>query len=526
MSITSLNFIAFLVVLTLLYYVIPRRFQWPLLLAGSIYFYVQAGWKAVVFVLTTAILTYAAALWMERENNASKNAVSKMDSRDKKAEERERNKKHKRHFFILFCIVIFGIWAVVKYSSMVLATVQGLFPQADLSRAFAAADSFIVPLGISFYTFNAAGYVIDVSRRKYPAEKNFLKVLLYIIFFPHIIQGPFSRYDRLGKTLFQQHYFDYDRMAHGMARILYGYFQKLLIADKLSPTVTQVMQNPGEYGSAALFVAVIGYGIQLYCDFSGYMNIMTGFCEVLGITLEENFAQPYFSTSIQNYWTRWHITLGHWYSDYVFYPCSMGKTAQKIGRKARERFGARMGKLLPSYFSMIFVWTLTGLWHGASWTFVVWGWLNFAIIVFSMQADLFYTRIKELLHINDKCAAWRIVMIVRTFVLVSLLRIFYCSNTVAGALRYISLMLRPGWGQLAHPVNLLLTAWADQKITLAYILFGTAVVFCVDLVHEKNIRIRVPAFLRGLGYGFLFCLILIGAGQGNGGAGGFMYAQF
>lgn len=526
MSITSKDYIAFLTGVTAVYFIVPKKLQWLVLLAASMGFYALSGVKGLAFILVTAAVTYIAALGMEKANDRSKATLASLENRDEKAAERERCRKEKKRLFVCICVIIFGIWGVVKYSSMLLDTLRTLAPSLDLSGADSAVRSFIVPLGISFYTFTAAGYVIDVSRRKYPAERNFLKYLLFISFFPHIIQGPFSRFDRLGKTLFSQHKFDYDRMARGARRILFGYFEKLLVADKLSPTVTVVMASPETYPGIYLFAAVIGYGIQLYADFAGYMNIMCGFCEVLDIELEENFRQPYFSTSIQNYWTRWHITLGHWYSDYIFYPCSMGKTAQKIGRNARKKFGPRMGKLLPSYFAMIFVWTLTGLWHGARWTFVVWGWLNFAIIVFSMQMEPVYSRMKGALHINDRSGGWRVFMIIRTFLVVSLLRIFYCSQTVSGAARYISLMFTPNWGLLKHPLQVILTACAGTPVSLFYIASGTAVMFCVDLAAENGIQRHVPAVVRGLAWGVMLCLIVMGAAQGNGSAGGFMYAQF
>ena len=526
MSITSKDYIAFLTAVTAAYFILPEKLQWLVLLAASMGFYALSGLTGVTFILVTTIVTFFAALAMERANTASKSILAELKDRDSKAAERERVRKQKKRLFVLTCLVTFGIWVVVKYSPMLLQTLHTLAPSLNLSGANVRVESFIVPLGISFYTFTSAGYVIDVSRKKYPAEHNFLKYLLFVSFFPHIIQGPFSRFDRLGKTLFEGHRFDYDRVCRGMRRMLFGYFEKLLVADKLSPTVSAVMASPEQYQGVYLFVAVIAYGIQLYADFAGYMNIMCGFCEVLGVELEENFRQPYFSVSIQNYWTRWHMTLGHWYSDYIFYPCSMGKTAQKIGRNARHKFGPRMGKLLPSYFAMIFVWTLTGLWHGARWTFVVWGWLNFAIIVFSMQMEPVYGKMKSAFHINDGAWWWKVFMIIRTLLLVSLLRIFYCSTTVAGALKYISLMFRPNWNLLAHPVQVLVTACAGESYVLFYILAGVLAMFGVDLAREKNYSRPVPGVIRGITYGLMLCLIIMGAAKGNGSAGGFMYAQF
>lgn len=526
MSITSLAFLLFCGLLAAAYFVLPKACQWVLLLLFSLYFYTRSGWAGLIFLLITASASWLTALWMEHENAGSRAVLKTLESREKKAEERARSKSAKRMVFILLCFLIYGIWIVLKYSPMILSTVQDLFPKADLRHAWKSADSFIIPLGLSFYTFNAAGYVIDVSRKKYPAEKNFFRYLTFISFFPHIIQGPFSRFDRLGESLFARHSFDYDRMGLGLRRMLFGYAEKLLVADKLSAQVSTVMAAPQQYPGIYLIIAVLGYGVQLYADFKGYMDIMCGFCQILGIELEENFRQPYFSVSIQNYWTRWHMTLGHWYTDYIFYPASMGQTAQRIGRKARSALGARMGKLIPSYFAMIFVWTLTGLWHGANWTFVVWGWLNFAFILFSMQAEPLYNRLKKTLHINDKSAPWKLFMILRTILLVSLLRIFYCAPTVSAALLYIRNMFVPNWGLLSQPGALIETTLSGTGMNFLYIVFVTLCIFIVDLVKENEWKIRVAMPLRAVFYGLLFCMILIGSGAGNASEGGFLYAQF
>lgn len=526
MIITSMQFIIFCIILTVAYFLIPKSWQWILLLGFSMYFYTRSGYIALIFLLVTATAAYLTGLWMEKQLNLSKEQLAQCEDRAQKAQVREASRKKRRLGFILMCILIFGIWVVTKYSSMFFDTIAPLLSPEQMTGAMTFVDRLIVPLGISFYTFNCAGYVIDVSRKKYPAERNPLRFLLYVSFFPHIIQGPFSRFDRLGKTLFAPHRFDWDRMCAGMARMLYGYCEKVLVADKLSPTVSAVLADPAKTPGVYLFITILAYGIQLYADFSGYMNIMCGLCQVLGIELEENFRQPYFAVSIQNYWKRWHITLGNWYSDYIFYPASMGKTAQKIGRKAREKFGPRMGKLLPSYFAMIFVWTLTGLWHGASWTFVVWGWLNFAIIVFSMQAAPGYDWLKAKLHIKDTSIFWRIFQVIRTILLVSLLRIFYCSPSVGAAINYIRMMFTSNWSLLVTaPKKVLLTACAGKGITLKYILAGSIAIFIVDLVKESGKKFHIPMPIRMVFWGLLFCVLLMGA-SGNVSVGEFMYAQY
>jgi len=247
---------------------------------------------------------------------------------------------------------------------------------------------------MSFYTFHSVGYLMDVYRSKYPAEHNFCKYFTFISYFPHLLQGPFSRFDGLGKSIFEMHSFSYDRLCEGCARIVWGFFKKVVIADQLGVVVSAITQHYTNYTGTHIFMSIIFYGIQLYADFSGYMDIMCGFSHILGIKLSENFEQPYFARTIDDFWRRWHITLGHWFRDYVFYPVSMGKVAQQIGRRARGKWGPKMGKLVPGYYALIFVWTATGLWHGASWTFLIWGWLNMLVIMSTMQLDDWYTKIK------------------------------------------------------------------------------------------------------------------------------------
>ena len=255
---------------------------------------------------------------------------------------------------------------------------------------------------MSFYTFYAIGYLVDVYRGKYPAERNFGKYLTFLTFFLHIVQGPFSRYDELGKSLFQKHSFTYMRLCTGCSRILWGITKKTVIADKIDIVITTIFSYYDEYSGIYIFFALACYSIRLYADFSGYMDIVCGFSYILDIELKENFRQPYFAKSVDEFWRRWHITLGAWFKDYVFYPISMGKISQKIGKWSRNTWGFAIGKLIPGYLALIGVWTLTGLWHGANWGYLIWGYLNMIAILFSMQFSGYSRRIQQKMHLNAR----------------------------------------------------------------------------------------------------------------------------
>ncbi|MBQ8592240.1 MAG: hypothetical protein IJ485_05795 [Lachnospiraceae bacterium] len=307
-----------------------------------------------------------------------------------------------------------------------------------------------------------------------------------------------------------------------------GYFQKLIIADKIGIVVNEIFKNPSGYGGIYIFMVIIFYGIQIYADFSGYMDIVCGISHILGIRLAENFRQPYFARSVDEFWRRWHMTLGRWFRDYLFYPISMGKFAQKLGKKARQKFGARHGKLIPSYFALIFVWTVTGLWHGANWTFFIWGMLNFITIMVSMHLEEGYAVVKGKLHIQNDNLVWKGFQIVRTFLLVCMFRFFSRAEDVQTALlMYKNMILEWEFAELLQPLNLFV------GMTLQDILiFAVAVVamFTVDIFNERGqwevMKQKTPMLIRNVIYVALIYALILFAGGNNDLIGGFMYAQF
>jgi alginate O-acetyltransferase complex protein AlgI len=309
MHFASFSFIIFIAILVPLYYLIPKKWQWMLLLVASYFFYSFAGAGYLVFIVSTTLSTWYASIRMDKLKYtqdeylaANKKEMSRDDRKVYKA-----GIKAKQRKWLVSCLVLnFGTLAFLKYA--------GALPFGDLG--------IILPLGISFYTFQAMGYLIDVYRGTYDAEKNLAKLALFISFFPQLIQGPISRFNHLKETLFAEHSYDAESITYGLQRILWGFFKKLVIADRLLAAVSTIVKNPSDYQGIYVLVGMFFYAIQLYADFTGGIDIAIGVARLLGIRLAENFERPYFSKSITEYWRRWHITLGAWFKDYMFFPLS------------------------------------------------------------------------------------------------------------------------------------------------------------------------------------------------------------
>ncbi len=386
----------------------------------------------------------------------------------------------------------------------------------------------VLSLGMSFYTFYAIGYLVDVYRGKYPAERNFGKYLTFLTFFLHIVQGPFSRYDELGKSLFQKHSFTYMRLCTGCSRILWGITKKTVIADKIDIVITTIFSYYDEYSGIYIFFALACYSIRLYADFSGYMDIVCGFSYILDIELKENFRQPYFAKSVDEFWRRWHITLGAWFKDYVFYPISMGKISQKIGKWSRNTWGFAIGKLIPGYLALIGVWTLTGLWHGANWGYLIWGYLNMIAILFSMQFSGYSRRIQQKMHLNTDSFFWKLFCMLKTFVFLSLFRLFAMTDNVHTAILMLNhILLYPGFSILKSPEALFV---GMRYIEIFVFLFGVAAMFVIDILKEmgkwEKVKNKCPMLLKNLIYTVLILSIILFAGESNDLIGRFMYANF
>lgn len=488
MLFTSYGFILFLAVLTLLYYVIPGKFQWMLLLLGSYVFYAICGLDYLPFLAGVTLIVYFGARIIDKkltEQNDYLKTHKEELSKEAKKEYKAAQKKKRMLFQVIAVVLCLLILALVKYVNFFLSNINALLASSGGTQLTFL--SIAMPLGISFYTLQALSYLFDVSRGTVKAEKNIFKVALFVSFFPQLVQGPISRFKDLSETLYSPHPFNRQAVAFGLQRIVWGFFKKLVIADRLMPAVQTIFSDTGTYTGAYAVFGMLFYTVQLYADFTGGIDITIGVAEMLGIRVQENFNLPYFSTSLKEYWRRWHITMCNWFRDYVFYPVSSSKGMQKFAKFTKNHLGQKAGRRLPVYISSFVVWFLTGIWHGASWNFIVWGLANFAILMISEEFEPLYDRFHKRFAFSEKLP-YRIFQIIRTFALICVLNMFDVCKTIGETVRMFgSVFTFRNWDS-AFSGGLL-----DLGITAAdYIVLGVGVLilFGVSLYKNKNNDIR------------------------------------
>ncbi len=432
MQLLSYEFIAFVIVGLLLFYTIGKRFRirWIVLLLMSITFYAFSGWKFLLFPLSVSLFTWAGALFLDRCNE--KALELKKDKSLEKAVRQERSqqlKKKKYHVLAGVLAVCFGILAVIKYTDFALSLVGKVINAFGVPGSFDSAG-FLLPLGISYYTFQAMGYLIDIYRGKYRAEKNLLKVLLFVMFFPQLTSGPIGRYDQLSACLLESDSSGAslpgrEQWVSAAERILLGLLKKLVIAERMSGPVMAVIGAPEAYGGTEAFLGMLGFTLWMYADFSGGIDIVLGTASLFGVQLPENFNYPFTAQSLAEFWTKWHMTLMQWMRDYIFYPAATSKTVRKISKAAGRIIPGDFSRRLPAYLASFAVWFVTGIWHGASEKFLIWGMANFAVMTISQELTPLYRRFHGRFHLADT-KGWRIFCMVRTFLLFSVLEMFEC----------------------------------------------------------------------------------------------------
>lgn len=528
MSFLSMNFLLFLTAAVMGYYVIPKRFQWVWLLIFSYLFYLASGIMAIVFILTTTVTTFCAGLCLERMDRNLSAALeraaqegSSLPFGDKKTL-KARARRNKKWIVALVLLTNFGILAALKYRNFAAENLNQLF-----GTDFASV-SLLLPLGISFYTFQSMGYLIDVYRGKYAPDHSLFRFALFVSFFPQILQGPIGRYDRLSSQLFAKRGFSLERIERGAQLMLWGYFKKIVIADRAAVVVSEVFGNYEVYGGIVVIAAVLCYSIQLYGDFSGGMDVVMGASECFGICLDPNFKRPYFARSISDFWHRWHITLGTWMKDYVFYPFSLSKGMNRFGKYCKKHFGKHISRILPVCIANLLVFFLVGVWHGPAWKFIVYGLYNGLIIAAGNLLAPLYTKMALALHIPNESKPWAVLQILRTFLLVNISWYFDMAESLGAALTMMKNTVQ-GFTLTALADGSLLNLGLDKKDYLA-LAFACGVLFVVSLFQENQVQMRETLAGKPLAIRWGAYLLLLFAipllGQINLTGGGFIYAQF
>ena len=534
MAITTLSFAAFVTLVVAFYYLLPKRFQWCVLLIASMLFYISFGIKNIVFILITATTIYLAARWMFNITTAQKRYFKENKENLTKEEKtliKQKNNIKRKAIFLVSLLLNLGILCVFKYGNFILDQVNSVFSWFGFEQPVGALK-FLVPLGISFYTFQSIGYLTDVYWEHYDAEKNYFKTLLFVSFFPQITQGPISEFSTLSNELFTPHSFSYENFSKGFQRMLWGFMKKMLIADVLAPYVADAFVNHNEYAGIVVLFSAFMYSVQIYADFSGYMDIMCGICQMLGIKLTENFMRPYFSKSIAEYWRRWHISLGNWFKKYIYYPIGMSTWSRKFAKNNREKYGKHFSDNIPATVALVVTWTATGLWHGASWEYITWGIVNGLFIIVSLWLEPIYATCKSKLKINEKAWLWRAFQTIRTFFLVTMIKVF---PEVGGFKEGFSFLKRIFTNfSIPNNISSLLPfvnfGSMQEVLTFLICIVFTGVLFITSLLQRKqpvrSLFNKIPMVLRVAVLAILAILLIAFGVPATWGGGGFMYANF
>lgn len=482
MLFNSLKFGIFLPIVFVIYWLSPKKFKWVVLLISSYYFYMSWNVKYVVLILGTTFISYLCALLLERSNS----------------------KKLKKLYLALTLIICLGVLFFFKYFNFISSSITEFFQMIAIPL-HPITLNLLLPVGISFYTFQTFGYVIDVYRGDVKAEKHFGKYATFISFFPQLVAGPIERTRNLLPQIKNLSEFDYQKAIYGLKIMAWGFFKKVAVADALAVSVDSVYNNLGDYRGFSLVFASFLFAFQIYCDFSGYSDIAVGTAKLFGIDLMRNFNSPYFSASIKEFWSRWHISLSQWFRDYIYIPLG----------------GNRCSKVRNS-FNLIVTFLLSGLWHGANWTFVIWGFLHGVMQI----AEKFLIKRSNRKRNFEFSLRWALSVIV-VFVLCTVAWVFFRAASIEDAI-YVFKNAFLGLGDPWSYIRNGLSSMGISMKELIAIAIPLTLLFAYDFANLKTDVItwisNRKVLVRWVVYISLFFIIVFLRPVNSGGE--FIYFQF
>ncbi len=469
MSLTSFSFLVFFSIALLTYYIMPLQYRWFILLQFSILFYLlSVAPYTMIYLLIGVSSVYFAGNYFGRIRARGDADDGQMPIKAK---------------IIFVCVLLLniGILAALKYINFFIMNINGLTALLGQTSSIENRD-WVASLGISYYTLQLIGYLCDSYGGGIVPQKNFLKLLLFGCYFPQMTSGPICRYEEVAEQLYKGNRFDYKMVTFGLQRILWGFFKKLVVADRLSFFVDAVYEKPHNYSAFYIWIATFAFAIELYADFSGAMDIIIGVSECFGVRLPENFNVPFTAKSIQEFWQRWHITLGTWLKDYIMYPIQKSGFMVVLSEKCRRKWGKR-GKRVTTYLCMLCLWLAMGMWHGSSWKYIIgegiWYWM---VIVLGKECEPLFKRMIRILHIKTDCFSYRLFQSIRTFIVFSVGMIFFKAVTLKEAFRLIALSVSM---DKITAMQTIVGIGLDGREWFICLL-GMAVMLIVDLLHEKT----------------------------------------
>ncbi len=530
MAINSLGFLLFVAIVSLLYFILPKKIKWFVLLASSYVFYwLNSNWL-IIYMIVTSLSIYLIGLRLGSIEKKRKILCKSETDKEKKKIIKAKAAKRKKIEVFLAIVVNIGILIALKYCNFLAGNLNSIFESFNISINIPL-QNIILPLGISYYTLQAISYIVDVYRGKYDPDKNIGRLALFVSFFPQMVEGPIGRYDELAKQLYEPHKFEYKRVKFALQLMMWGYFKKIVIADRAGLFVNEVIGNCDKYAGIPIFFAAILYTVQIYAEFSGCIDIVRGVGQIFGVDMAENFKRPFFSKSVQEFWRRWHITLGTWFKDYVFYPISFSKFNLKISGWAKKTFKNNyFSKIIPTIIALLIVWFGTGIWHGASWKYVVYGLYYYIIMVLGMLLEPLGNKLIKLFKINKDNFSYRLWQMFRTTMFVVFGMLLFRSVDLGNFGTLVKNMI--SLNNLEMLSNGKLFNIGLQNGDFNILVIGIIIIFVVDLLQERghNLREKISnqniIFRWTLYYACFFAIVIFGIYGAGYNASDFIYGQF
>ncbi len=502
----------FLPLVLIAYHFTPKKFKWFVLLLAGYAFFFSISKKLIVFLFGTTLLVFVFGRIITRFKEKGASLAEGAAGTEKK-------KIKNRYAGYQKCVLVFGIIILIavlgylKYYNFFAENVNALAGMTE-GQFILAPKQLILPIGISFYTLQAIGYMVDVYWEKVGREP-LGKVALFLAFFPQIMEGPISLYSQTADQLYAGNPVKWENLKSGALRILWGLFKKMIIADRLNFMVASLYDNYTQYSGIYIAVAAIAYTVQLYMEFSGCMDIIIGSGRLFGITLPENFRQPFFSKGPSEFWRRWHITLGVWFKTYIFYPVSMSKACKKWNKFGKKHVGKWMTMFVTSAMCLFPVWICNGLWHGAKWSYIFYGMYYFVVILAEVALEPLRKKVINALHIADTAIWYNVIRVAKTWIIIFVGELFFRADTLTAGFEMFKSMFRGfSFSQLAD--GTLLNLGIDKGDYLA-VLVGTIVVAIVGIINERKLlgdagmaRFKMP-IRWAIYYALIVAIIVMGA---------------
>lgn len=494
------------------YQIAPQRWRKRVLLAFSYLFFWLLSRELIIYLLGTTVFVHCTGIWLEWLKSEQKAELLTADRSEKKRIKSIYQKKS-RQVLAFGVLMLLGTLAYLKYYNFFASNVNGIF--GGILPFTIEQKNILMPVGISFYTLQAIGYMADVYWGKIRAEENMEKTALFLAFFPQIMEGPICRYQDTCDTLYEGRPLQMNNLTDGYIRIFWGLFKKTVIADRLAIGVDAIFGNYASYNGSMIVFAAVAYTIQLYMEFSGCMDIIIGSGQLFGVKLPENFRQPFSAQSAAEFWRRWHITLGTWFKTYIFYPVSMSSPVKKWNQYGRKHFGKYITMLGTSAIALFPVWMCNGLWHGARWSYIFYGMYYFSLILVGIAVEPVRDRILKILHISPEFQGLKYMRIAKTWVIIFVGELFFRADGLRAGVHMFRSIFRNF--QLSNLWDGSLLNLGMSRADLVAVMAGCIVVAIVGSAKERGIRVRnsldkKPVFIRwSIYYALILAVIVIAA---------------